>query len=85
MDIKKEIGDQAAHFAVGAALVMLIALWAPVPVAVIFTAAFAYLREVLQRLSRGDPWYECGPGCMLDLTFWLLGISMGAQIAIAWT
>lgn len=84
MDTKKEIGDQAAHFAAGASITIALSMWVPISLAVIFTATFAYLREVLQRISRGDPWYECGPGCMLDLSFWAIGISASAYLVVLW-
>ena len=78
---KKELLDQSLHFFGGLTCVLVLSitflkLWA----AVLFVALFAYGREVLQRLDNGDPWYDCGKGCMLDLAFWALGILAGVAL-----
>lgn len=82
MEIKKELLDQSIHFGAGLVGTFLLGflfwLWVAAPI----MAAVAYGREIYQRVSNGDPWYECGKGCMLDLGFWALGITTAVIIRI---
>ena len=51
-------------------------------VAAAIVMLFARLREVKQRLEKGNKWYICESGCTLDLLFWLIGISSGVLLKI---
>ncbi len=82
MDLKKELRDQSLHFVAGAGAILFLAQLMPLLSASLSVAAFAYSREVMQRLSKGDKWYTCGSGCMLDLIMWAVGILFGSLIQI---
>ena len=80
MDTKKEIRDQLLHFGAGAGATLFLGAILPLFIASLSVAIFAYGREIMQRLSQGDVWYQCGTGCMLDLTVWAAGIFFAAMI-----
>lgn len=82
MNIKKELLDQSLHFGFGLALTLLLAQSLYVLSAAGIVAIGAYLREVYQRISKSNPWCQCGSGCMLDLAFWALGIVTAILISI---
>jgi len=79
MELKKELIDQTAHFAVGFVATAVIAVFVNVYISACVVFAFAVSREIYQRLSKNDNWYSCGWGCRLDLMFWAFGI--GSAIA----
>lgn len=78
----KELRDQTLHFVAGAGATLFLGQLLPLIIAALSVAAFAYGREVMQRLSNGDVWYQCGTGCMLDLTLWAAGIFFAAMIQL---
>lgn len=80
MNLWKEVRDQTLHFGVGLGATLALTGYLSLGASALTVAVFAYLREVHQRLSRGDPWYECGPGCTLDLIFWAAGILTATSI-----
>ncbi len=80
-NLKKQLIDQSAHFGVGVVLVVIFSFVFSVVTSCVLVALVAYVREVAQRVSNGDPWYECKGGCKLDLLFWGLGIVVGFFVA----
>ncbi len=84
MNIKKELIDQSAHFAIGAAAtIALYFVWDNIWIAALIVAVVAVGREIYQRLKKGNKWNDCGPGCMLDLLFWALGISLTVGLKLS--
>lgn len=81
-DWKKELRDQLLHFVAGSGGVLALTLLLPVWISSLLVASIAYGREVYQRVSKGDTWYQCGSGCMLDLVIWSAGIVTGVLIKI---
>jgi hypothetical protein len=73
-NLKKELIDQTAHFAVGLIATLLITMIINVIYAAIVVMVFAIVREIKQWLDRKDVWYGCAWGCRMDLIFWALGI-----------
>ena len=79
--IRKEIIDQAAHFAVAFVSTMAITIiFKSELLAVGAVLSIAIGREIAQRLARNDVWYGCEAGCRLDIIFWLLGILSGVLV-----
>lgn len=74
MNLKKEALDQSLHFVAGAVGTFFLSPFIGLPAAVVAVAAYAVIREVMQRLAAGHKWYDCKWGCRLDLSFWALGI-----------
>lgn len=79
--MKKEIIDQLAHFTAGLVATVLLGFVIGAYAGIV-VMSFAVLREIKQRLDRGDVWYGCNWGCRLDLAFWALGIGCGLLIVI---
>lgn len=82
MSLKTELRDQSAHFGVGFSAVMFMVFFMSVNVivAALITVCIAIGREAWQRIKKGDKWYDCGPGCRLDLIFWALGIGLAVAL-----
>lgn len=81
--MKKEIFDQSAHFLAGFAVTLLISMWLSALVSGAIVAVFAVGREIWQRVSKGNHWYQCYSGCRLDLLFWAIGIASAIIIKLA--
>lgn len=80
--LKKELLDQSLHFGFGLVLTLLLAQSLYIAAAAVIVALGAWLREVYQRVSKGNPWNQCGSGCLLDLAFWAVGIITAVLINI---
>lgn len=61
-NLKKELIDQTAHFAVGLIATLLITMIINVIYAAIVVMVFAIVREIKQWLDRKDVWYGCAWG-----------------------
>ncbi len=81
MSIKKELRDQSLHFVGGFGITWALSLFIPVLAAALAVMSGAALREKLQH--RDKKLFELGKGSMLDLLFWLLGISLAVGLILS--
>ena len=83
LDPKKEIRDQLAHFIAGVAITMFIGFaFKSLILGALVSFGIMYGREVMQRLERGDPWYQCHFGCILDMACWSVGSFTGGLLLV---
>lgn len=81
MNVKKELRDQSAHFAVGFVATILFQFFMPVLAAAGLVMGVALLRERFQHRMRS--FWRMGMGSVRDLFFWLLGTGLAVGLVLA--
>jgi formate/nitrite transporter FocA (FNT family) len=76
MNLKKQIIDQVAHVAVGAALVAPALLLSPMVAGAVYSLAFALYRELVKQRPVNS-WADT----VADLIFWAFGVGLVVCLA----